>query len=135
MLELPEYRKPHWKNVFILCMKSEQLYVWCRKNNPVVSAHFVVSGKFWSEEAMQEAVNVATIESSLLNAINKLQVCWCLKKLEASYAGYAGRLIEPVIKPLGFDWKISIALITPLLPASICRNDFDFVLIGKTQII
>jgi ferrous iron transport protein B len=33
-------------------------------------------------------------------------------KMEASYAGHAGRVIEPVIRPLGFDWKIGIALIT-----------------------
>ncbi len=33
-------------------------------------------------------------------------------KLKASYAGMAGKWIEPVIKPLGFDWKIGIALIT-----------------------
>ncbi|MBC7861639.1 MAG: ferrous iron transporter B, partial [Bacteroidia bacterium] len=34
------------------------------------------------------------------------------EKLEASYAGQLGKLIEPVIKPLGFDWKIGIALVT-----------------------
>ena len=34
------------------------------------------------------------------------------EKLEASYAGILGKKIEPVIKPLGFDWKIGIALIT-----------------------
>jgi len=33
-------------------------------------------------------------------------------KLENSYAGILGKAIEPVIKPLGFDWKIGIALIT-----------------------
>jgi ferrous iron transport protein B len=33
-------------------------------------------------------------------------------KLENSYAGMLGKTIEPVIKPLGFDWKIGIALIT-----------------------
>ncbi len=33
-------------------------------------------------------------------------------KLSVSYAGAAGKWIEPVIKPLGFDWKIGIALIT-----------------------
>ena len=32
--------------------------------------------------------------------------------LENSYAGILGRTIEPVIKPLGYDWKIGIALIT-----------------------
>jgi ferrous iron transport protein B len=34
------------------------------------------------------------------------------KKLEVSYIGYLGRGIEPLIKPLGYDWKIGIALIT-----------------------
>ncbi|MBI3518528.1 MAG: ferrous iron transporter B, partial [Bacteroidetes bacterium] len=34
------------------------------------------------------------------------------QKLEASYAGILGKKMEPVIKPLGFDWKIGIALIT-----------------------
>jgi ferrous iron transport protein B len=34
------------------------------------------------------------------------------EKLEASYAGHIGKFIEPVIRPLGFDWKIGIALIT-----------------------
>jgi len=34
------------------------------------------------------------------------------KKLEASYAGHLGKFIEPAIKPLGFNWKIGIALIT-----------------------
>ena len=34
------------------------------------------------------------------------------KKLENSYVGLMGRAIEPVIHPLGYDWKIGIALIT-----------------------
>ena len=34
------------------------------------------------------------------------------EKLEQSYAGHFGHFIEPVIKPLGYDWKIGIALIT-----------------------
>jgi ferrous iron transport protein B len=33
-------------------------------------------------------------------------------KLESSYIGIMGKSIEPIIKPLGFDWKIGIALIT-----------------------
>ena len=33
-------------------------------------------------------------------------------KLEGSYAGILGKTIEPVISPLGYDWKIGIALIT-----------------------
>ena len=34
------------------------------------------------------------------------------EKLEASYAGIIGKAIEPAIRPLGFDWKIVISLVT-----------------------
>jgi len=33
-------------------------------------------------------------------------------KLENSYIGYAGKAIEPIVKPLGYDWKIGIAVLT-----------------------
>ena len=36
------------------------------------------------------------------------------KKLQTSYAGYLGKFIEPAIRPLGFDWKIGISLITSI---------------------
>jgi ferrous iron transport protein B len=36
-------------------------------------------------------------------------------QLERSFAGMAGHLIEPVIKPLGFDWKIGIGLVASVL--------------------
>jgi ferrous iron transport protein B len=36
------------------------------------------------------------------------------QKLQASYAGHLGKVIEPLIKPLGFDWKIGISLITSI---------------------
>ena len=41
--------------------------------------------------------------------IDRLQAS---EKLENSYAGMLGKAIEPVIRPIGFDWKIGIALIT-----------------------
>jgi len=36
------------------------------------------------------------------------------EKLQSSYAGVLGKSIEPAIKPLGYDWKIGIALITSI---------------------
>jgi len=33
-------------------------------------------------------------------------------KLENSFMGYAGKVIEPIVKPLGYDWKIGIAVLT-----------------------
>ncbi len=114
MLELPEYRKPHWKNVFYTLYEKVSSFMFgAGKIILMVSLILWFLASFGPKKAMQEAVNVATIESSLLNADKQTtDLLIASKKLEASYAGYAGRLIEPVIKPLGFDWKIGIALIT-----------------------
>jgi ferrous iron transport protein B len=43
---------------------------------------------------------------------DSLQTEWNAEKLENSYAGILGKSIEPAIKPLGYDWRIGIALIT-----------------------
>jgi ferrous iron transport protein B len=114
MLELPEYRKPHWKNVFYTLYEKVSSFMFgAGKIILMISLVLWFLASFGPKKAMQEAVNVATIESSLLHADKQTtDLLIASKKLEASYAGYAGRLIEPLIKPLGFDWKIGIALIT-----------------------
>lgn len=54
-------------------------------------------------------------ESSIHNSTYSIQEIENMRnaeKLSSSYAGILGKTIEPVIKPLGFDWKIGVALIT-----------------------
>lgn len=114
MLELPEYRKPHWKNVLYTLYEKVSSFVFgAGKVILVVSLILWFLASFGPAQKMKEAVVVATIESSLISADKETtDLLIASKKLEASYAGRAGRLIEPIIKPLGFDWKIGIALIT-----------------------
>jgi ferrous iron transport protein B len=47
-----------------------------------------------------------------------------LEKVEQSYAGKIGRLMEPVIKPLGFDWKIGVGLITSFAAREVIISTF-----------
>jgi ferrous iron transport protein B len=56
----------------------------------------------------------STIDTAALNPaqLQKLEAQKNSDKLVASYAGIMGKTIEPAIKPLGFDWKIGIALVT-----------------------
>ena len=54
---------------------------------------------------LEESKNLRLTEEGLANRV-------AAYKLEHSYAGIIGKAIEPVIKPLGYDWKIGIALIT-----------------------
>lgn len=57
------------------------------------------------DEVRQEQPELAESTPDFENAVSG-------KKLELSYAGKFGHFIEPVIRPLGFDWKIGVALIT-----------------------
>jgi len=114
MLELPEYRKPHWKNVFYTLYEKVSAFVFgAGKVILIVSLVLWFLASYGPTHKMQEAENVAKIEATLLN-LDQQQTALRIasKKLENSYAGYAGRFVEPIIKPLGFDWKIGIALIT-----------------------
>jgi ferrous iron transport protein B len=61
------------------------------------------------EQAEREAITTAAQQSLDETATADLIAS---RKIEASYAGQLGQLIEPAIRPLGFDWKIGIALIT-----------------------
>jgi len=60
-----------------------------------------IDKKYDAIEAQKDSVQISTLERDK-----------SAEKLENSYAGILGHAIEPAIKPLGFDWKIGIALIT-----------------------
>ncbi|MBK9328954.1 MAG: ferrous iron transport protein B [Sphingobacteriales bacterium] len=114
MLELPEYKMPHWKNVFFnVYEKVKSFVLGAGKIILVVSILLWFLASFGPSLKLKEAENIARIESALLHYDTKTtDLHIAAKRLEASYAGMMGRVIEPVIRPLGFDWKIGIALIT-----------------------
>ena len=114
MLELPEYRLPVWRNVAVEVYDKVKAFVI--EAGKVI---FVISIILWflasygpgtaMQDAEQMAITTAQSENLDVQATNDLIAA---SKIEASYAGYIGKTIEPVIRPLGYDWKIGIALIT-----------------------
>ncbi len=106
-LELPVYRIPNWRNVFYnVYLKTKAFVIDAGKVIFVVSmilwflaGHSPKSESFFEKEL---ATAKMTNPSISMDAV----------KLEYSYAGYMGKLIEPAIKPLGYDWKMGIAIIS-----------------------
>jgi len=108
-LELPIYRIPNWRNVFInMYLKTKAFVIDAGKVIFVVSiilwvlAHFSPKGK----DFLQSQYQAYQIENP------EFPISKDAFDLEYSYAGYLGKVIEPAIKPLGYDWKIGIALIS-----------------------
>src|SRR5450432_1205543 len=114
ILELPVYRAPRWKNVLITMINKAKIFVL-----DAGRVIMVISLILWalSSYGPPKKMNSVAQHYNQLIKQNPAQVLeFTMQKqselLQNSFAGILGRTIEPVIKPLGYDWKIGIALIT-----------------------
>ena len=113
MLELPRYKYPNLKTVGLTVYeKSRTFVVEAGKIILMISVILWVLASYGPGNTMQEAaesvpqpLNPSQVE------VQTYEAAVASNKLRASYAGRLGRFIEPVIEPLGYDWKIGIALI------------------------
>ena len=115
IMELPVYRMPRWSNVlYTMYEKSKTFVVEAGKVIIAISIILWVLATYGPSERFAEIdKKYAAIEASKDSVqISTLERDHAAERLENSYAGILGHAIEPVIRPLGFDWKIGIALIT-----------------------
>ncbi len=114
ILELPMYRNPRWKNMLYTMVNKARIFVfeagkvimlisillWALSNyGPKEKMHAVTT--FYKAKIKQQPERASELEKEM-----KTQY------LQNSFAGILGNAIEPAIRPLGYDWKIGIALIT-----------------------
>ncbi|MFM7709748.1 MAG: ferrous iron transport protein B, partial [Ferruginibacter sp.] len=114
ILELPMYRSPRWKNAWITMVEKAKLFVL-----DAGKVILLISIILWTLSNFGPSGKHEQIEKTYAAAIQKnpnmavqLEQQKNTELLQFSYAGMIGRTIEPVIKPLGYDWKIGIALVT-----------------------
>lgn len=112
IIEMPTYKMPILKNV-LLNMYEKSLSYIVGAGKIILALSVVVwflgahgpSDTFGNAEKIVTERNAAMDEEEMQNKIAEYE-------LESSYIGMTGRFIEPVFKPLGYDWKISIAVLT-----------------------
>ncbi len=116
IMELPVYRMPRWNNViYTMYEKSKTFVLEAGKVIIAISIVLWVLATYGPEkrfdpiQAKYSALKVNVNDEVKLAEIERDEAA---EKLENSYAGILGQTIEPAIKPLGFDWKIGISLIT-----------------------
>ena len=115
IMELPVYRMPRWSNVLYTVYEKAKTFVF-EAGKVIIAISIIlwvlatfgpsdrfeqIDKKYAAIEAQKDSVQISTLERDK-----------SAEKLENSYAGILGHVIEPGIRPLGFDWKIGIALIT-----------------------
>ncbi len=116
ILELPVYRAPRWKNVGITMVQKARIFVMDAGRVIIVISLLLWFLSSYGPSSRMDKIDqqyaVAQQSAKTDDAKNILTKEYHSEKLQNSYAGILGRTIEPVIRPLGFDWKIGIALIT-----------------------
>lgn len=114
LLELPSYKTPRWGNVGITVLEKVRIFVWdAGKVILAISIVLWAMATFGPGNRMDKAEQKAKVvawEQHLSPDEMKSNVASA--RLENSYIGILGKGIEPVIQPLGYDWKIGISLIT-----------------------
>jgi ferrous iron transport protein B len=114
IMEFPVYKVPRWKNVGITIVEKVKAFVFgAGKIIIAISIILWVLSSYGPAKQMEAAEREAkSISLKLKLSETETRSLIASKKLENSYAGYFGKTIEPAIRPLGFDWKIGIALIS-----------------------
>lgn len=101
MLEIPEMKTPHLRNVFIQIVMKVKTFVF--EAGKIILAISIILWFFSSYGPSTFKDTTKTFSEKVKNTDIPIQ---------DSYIGVFGKAIEPAIQPLGYDWKIGISLLT-----------------------
>ena len=112
VVEMPSYKIPLVKNVALTVLEKTKTFVFeAGKIILAISIILWVLASYGPGEQFNNAEQIITAQNTTLSEAY-LEDKIAAHKLEHSYIGIVGKTIEPVIKPLGYDWKIGIGLVT-----------------------
>ncbi|WP_323787331.1 ferrous iron transport protein B [Psychroserpens sp.] len=114
VVEMPNYKLPLFKNVVLTVIEKTKSFVFgAGKIILAISIVLWFLASYGPGEDFNNAESIVTTEyaSQDLTA-EELQQKIASHKLEHSFIGIAGHAIEPAIRPLGYDWKIGIAIVS-----------------------
>jgi len=114
VVEMPNYKLPLFKNVAINVIEKTKSFVLGA--GKIILAISVVLWFLASNGPGEDFANTEKLiqEKTKENPLSKLELqdAVASQKLQNSYIGLMGKSIEPVILPLGYDWKIGIAVLS-----------------------
>lgn len=142
VMELPPYRMPTFKSVIIHMWERSKMYL-LKMGGPILVASIVIwfLGYFPQNKERDRDYDrkIAQVEASVLSDQDKEDVISELKFAKHtdhqvnSYIGRVGHFMEPVMKPLGFDWKISVSLLSGMAAKEIVISTMGVLYTGDGE--
>lgn len=110
VVEMPNYKLPLLKNVIITVIEKTKTFVFeAGKIILAISIILWVLASYGPGDKFNNAESY--VETTATQTTNERNDQIAAFKLEHSYIGIVGKTIEPLIKPLGYDWKVGIGLV------------------------
>lgn len=108
-IELPSYKVPYWKNLLINVWNKIRIFI--TDAGKIIMAISIILW-YLSTHSFPSIQNELEKKYTQLSNDKSQQLEYQKELLEQSYVGMLGKKIEPLVAPLGYDWKIGIALMT-----------------------
>lgn len=142
VMELPPYRMPTFKSVIIHMWERSKQYL-LKMGGPILVASIVIWFLgYFPQNKQREAQfdeQFAQIDNAVLPQAEKDSLLLDVEHTrrtehqENSYIGSIGKFIEPVMRPLGFDWKISVSLLSGMAAKEIVISTMGVLYTGDSE--
>ncbi len=111
VMEMPKYRLPSFKLIWHTVYSNAASYL-NKAGTFILLASMIIwfTSNYPKQPELEKVYSVKIEQASTKEAKNKLATELKAKELENSYLGRIGKLSEPFFAPLGFDWRLSVAL-------------------------
>ena len=142
VMELPPYRMPTGKSILIHMWEKAKQYL--HKMGGIILVGSIIIwflGYFPRNSANGEEFDrrIAEIERVTTDPTEKAEAIEHVERLRAidhqrdSYIGRVGRAIEPILAPLGFDWKMSVSLLSGMAAKEIVVSTLSVLYTGSAD--
>ena len=143
VMELPPYRMPTGKSILIHMWEKAKQYLH-KMGGIILVASIIIwfLGYFPRHTEKSELFDrqiAETEQSATLSAEEKANELARIEHLrtmdhqENSYIGHIGKAIEPILRPLGFDWKISVSLLSGMAAKEIVVSTLSVLYTGDAD--
>ncbi len=142
VMELPPYRMPTGKSILIHMWEKAKQYLH-KMGGIILVASIIIwfLGYFpretentaYFEQQLEEIENAQLDEITKETQIAEIEAQMAIDHQENSYIGHIGRAITPIMKPLGFNWKISVSLLSGMAAKEIVVSTLSVLYTGSDE--
>jgi len=142
VMELPPYRMPTFKSVIIHMWERAKQYL-LKMGGPILIASIIIwfLGYFPHNKEREAAFdnritqieNLSVNDSEKAEMISEVEQVRNIEHQVNSYIGKIGHFMEPVMRPLGFDWKISVSLLSGMAAKEIVISTMGVLYTGDSE--